>query len=171
MAAVPDIHERYLSVQQKADMINEVKRMAKQRPDGVIPRDQWFSVYLGCSLRSRARQMAQDGNIQKAIDLYTYSIEQDAYPSSAYYQIAKLYLDRKDYKAALPWIETTVKLQPTHYNAHSDAAKIKTELGDHVGAQKHHEYVLQYAPNHQYNGASAARHRSRMALGKPKKKK
>lgn len=50
MAAVPDIRERYLSVQQKADMINEVKRMAKQRPDGVIPRDQWFSVYLGCNL-------------------------------------------------------------------------------------------------------------------------
>lgn len=169
MASVSDPQEQHLSLTEQADMLREVKRMAKQRPDGVIPRNEWLSVYQASKLRSEAHHKANTGDVKGAIDLYNRSIEKDPHPSSAYYQIGKLYMTEKDYKAALPWIETTVKMQPTHYNAHSDAAKIKTELGDVAGAAQHHEYVLQYAPSHRYNGASAARHRSRMALGKPKK--
>lgn len=166
-----DPREEKLSLQQKSDMLREVQRMAKQRPDGVIPRNQWFGVYAAYGLRSRATQLAHQGDTKGAIDLYLQSIELDPFPSSPHYQIAKIHMDQNNSKAALPWIENTIKLQPTHYHAHNDAARIKTELGDVVGAQKHHQAVLDLAPSHQYNGASAARHRSRMALGKPQKRK
>lgn len=95
-------------------MLREVKRMAKQRPDGVIPRNEWLSVYQASKLRSEAHHKANTGDVKGAIDLYNRSIEKDPHPSSAYYQIGKLYMTEKDYKAALPWIETTVKMQPTH---------------------------------------------------------